>query len=77
VESELMAMLESKNKTPFNPQEKKILPGNEEIYCSVEDLKTRSTRKPCVTTQPMRGVLKELSFNKVFHFYYILYLLIK
>lgn len=72
-----MAMLESKNKTPFNPPEKQISQDHEEIYCSVEDLKTRSTRKPCVTTQPIRGALKELSFNKVFHLYYIPHLLIK
>lgn len=60
-----MAMLESKTKTQFNPPENKYSHESEEIYCSVEDLNTRNTRKPCVTAQPMRGALKELSFNKV------------
>jgi len=65
VEAELMAMLESKTKTQFIPPEKSYSHASEEIYCSVEDLKTKNTRKPCVTTQPIRGALKELSFNKV------------
>lgn len=69
VESELMAMLESKTMTQFNPTESKYSHDSEEIYCSVEDLKAKNTRKPCVTTQPTRGALKELSFNKVFYFY--------
>lgn len=66
-------MLESKTKAPFNPPENKYSHDNDEIYCSVEDLKTRSTRNPCVATQPIRGALKELSFNKVFNLYYILH----
>jgi hypothetical protein len=67
VESELMAMLESKAKTQFNPPETKYAHATEEIYCSVEDLNTRNARKPsCVAPQPIRGALKELSFNKVF-----------
>jgi len=70
VESELMAMLENKAKTQFNPPEKKYSHATEEIYCSVEDLNARNARKPCVATQPMRGALKELSFNKVFSLYY-------
>ncbi|XP_060851882.1 SH2 domain-containing protein 4A-like [Rhopalosiphum padi] len=66
VESELMAMLESKAKTQFNPPETKYAHATEEIYCSVEDLNTRNARKPsCVAPQPIRGALKELSFNKV------------
>lgn len=65
VESELMAMLENKAKTQFNPPENKYSHATEEIYCSVEDLNARNARKPCVATQPMRGALKELSFNKV------------
>lgn len=67
VESELMAMLESKAKTQFNPPENKYSHASEEIYCSVEDLNTRNAKKPSpVATQPVRGALKELSFNKVF-----------
>lgn len=65
-----MAMLENKTKTQFNPPDNKYSHDNEEIYCSVEDLKNKNTRNPCVTTQPiMRGALKELSFNKVFILY--------
>jgi len=67
VESELMAMLENKAKTQFNPPETKYSHATEEIYCSVEDLNSRNARKPCVATQPIRGALKELSFNKVFN----------
>lgn len=60
-------MLENKTKTQFIPPENKYSHDNEEIYCSVEDLKTKNTRNSCVTAQPMmRGALKELSFNKVF-----------
>lgn len=79
VEQELMSMLENKTKTP--PQYSGGVGGGggsqevvhhdiEEIYCSVEDLKTRTaTRNTCVTTQqPIRGPLKELSFNKVRYF---------
>lgn len=61
-----MAMLENKAKTQFNPPETKYSHATEEIYCSVEDLNARNARKPCVATQPIRGALKELSFNKVF-----------
>lgn len=64
-----MAMLENKTKTQLNSPENKHSPDSEVIYCSVEDLKTRITNKPCVTTQPIRGALKELSFNKVFNLY--------
>lgn len=67
VESELIAMLENKTKTQFNPPENKYSQESEEIYCSVEDLKTRNTKKPCSTAHPTRGALKELSINKVFH----------
>lgn len=69
VEYELFTMLENKTKPPFNPPENKYSHASEEIYCSVEDLKTRNTKKPCSTdAQPaIRGALKELSFNKVFH----------
>lgn len=63
-----MAMLESKTIQQFNPPENKYSQDSEVIYCSVEDLKTKNTRKPCVTSPPaIRGALKELSFNKVFH----------
>lgn len=62
-------MLESKTKTQFNLPENKYSQDNEEIYCSVEELKTRNIRKPCVTAQPIRGALKELAFNKVFILY--------
>ncbi|XP_050424443.1 SH2 domain-containing protein 4A-like [Adelges cooleyi] len=65
VESELLAMLENKTKVQYSAQEKMHSHESEDIYCSVEDLKTRTTRDPCVTTQPIRGALKELSFNKV------------
>lgn len=66
-------MLESKTKTQFNPPDNKYSHANEEIYCSVEDLKTRNTRNPCATAQPaIRGALKELSFNKVFHLYLVI-----
>lgn len=65
-----MAMLESKTMTQFNPPENKHSHDSEEIYCSVEDLKIIKTRKPCVTAQPIRGALKELSFNKVFYLHY-------
>lgn len=70
VESELIDMLENKTKPQFNPPENKYSNESEEIYCSVEDLKTRNTKKPCSTVQPIRGALKELSFNKVFHLYF-------
>lgn len=71
-----MAMLESKTtKTQFNPTENnKYSHDSEEIYCSVEDLKTKNTKKPCVTEQPIRGALKELTFNKVFNLHYIIYI---
>ncbi|VVC31629.1 Hypothetical protein CINCED_3A016893 [Cinara cedri] len=66
VESELMAMLESKTKQQFHPPENKYSHDSEVIYCSVEDLKTKNTRKSCATATPaIRGALKELSFNKV------------
>jgi len=82
VETELMAMLENKTKTAqFNSPESEHPNdgggGGEEIYCSVEDLKTRNAaaaaaaaatphRNPCVAmAQPVRGALKELSYNKV------------
>lgn len=67
-----MAMLESKTKTQFNPPENRYVHESEEIYCSVEDLKTKNTKKPCVAEQPIRGALKELTFNKVFNLHYIL-----
>jgi len=63
-----MAMLENKTKTPpfDRPENKALANDREEIYCSVEDLKTRSTRNPrAATASPTRGALKELSFNKV------------
>lgn len=62
-------MLENKTKAQLNPPENKYSSDSEVIYCSVEDLKTRNTRKPCVTAQPIRGALKELSFNKVFNLF--------
>lgn len=70
-------MLESKTKMQFSPPENKYSQDSEEIYCSVEDLKTRNTRNPCVTAQPIRGALKELSFNKVFHLYLLHFIIIK
>ncbi|XP_050523963.1 SH2 domain-containing protein 4A-like isoform X2 [Daktulosphaira vitifoliae] len=64
VELELMAMLENKTKAQYSTQEV-VHHDIEEIYCSVEDLKTCTARNSCVTAQPIRGALKELSFNKV------------